>query len=357
MKQTISTAQEKSFSRLNKMINQNGIVQHCKLDKPDFEHPASIDDVARTAIIYAREKEFKNEKNIKVLFDYMKKAKRKDGFVNNYRNWDGEFIGRDGKKESPEVLHDCFGRYLWALSEIADSNYFQKQKAKELFLDSIHTSYELNYPMSNALTIIGLSKFPDENHCPSHKIMQINNYLSYGLLKEFKENSDENWKGFSNEYTYCASRPAQAMILAGDKLKHRELIRIGIKSLDFLIKKNIREGMFYAIGNQGFFKKDQEIPSYDQQPIEAGVMVEGLIDTYKITGEEKYLDNAKTCFSWFHGNNINTVKMVAENGGVYDGITKLGVNLNQGAEPIISYLSALSKFKEIDVDPFDYINH
>ena len=347
MKQTISIAQRKLFFRLNKMINKNGIVQHCKLDKPNFEHPASIDDVARTAIIYARENNFKNNGNMKILFNYLKQAKRKDGFVNNYRKWGGQFI-----KDKKENIQDCFGRYLWALSEIASSEYSEKKEAKELFLDSVHTAYGLNYPMSKALAIIGLSKFPEKNHCPSHKIMQINNHLNYELLKDFKENSDENWKGFSNKYTYCASRPAQAMILAGDKLKHKELINIGKKSLDFLIKNTIKNNQFNAIGNKGFFKKGKKIPSYDQQLIEAGVMIETLIDAYNLTGEKKYLNNAKICFSWFHKNNINNSEMVTDNGGVYDGITRAGINLNQGAESIISYMLALSKFKEINVNPF-----
>ena len=197
--QRLQIAENKSFSRLNQMILPTGIAQHCKLEELDLSYPSSIDDNARAAIIFARAPtEFKDVSKMEILFDYLKEAQREDGFINNYRNWDGKFIGRDGKVEELNTLHDCLGRNLWALSEIANSelDYPQKQEAKKLFLGSMNKSYELQYPMSKALAVIGLSKFPDKKN---QDIITINNNLSYQLSKSFKKNSDKAWKGFLDE--------------------------------------------------------------------------------------------------------------------------------------------------------------
>ena len=356
MKQTLESAQEKSLERMTSMIEPLGMIQHGILDKPDRKHPYSIDDIARAGIILARENNFKNEGAMNICLDYLAGAKesRADWLANNYRNRDGIFIGRDGNVENSGDLHDCFGRYLWALSEISNSNYSEKikQRAKNMFNESLEDAQGLNYLMSKSLASIGLSKFPEQGDCPSEKIIQINNNIIYPILQSFEQNSNDDWKGYSNIYTYCAARPAQALILAGEKLNYPELIDKGEGSLDFLIKNTIINGMFNPIGNKGFFKKGSRPAKYDQQTIETGVMIEGLIDAYNVTGKKKYLYDALTCFSWFNGNNLQNVNMVADNGGVLDAITPNGANLNQGAESVISYLMALSKFKEINVDPF-----
>ena len=210
--------------------------------------------------------------------------------------------------------------------------------------------------MSQAFAIIGMSKYSGKNQ----GITKINSELSNILLSSFKENSDKNWKGFSDTYTYCAARPAQAMILAGQKLNKNELITAGLESLDFLIdntiqKKTNKKDMFNAIGNNGWFPKGGEPAKYDQQPIEAGVMTEACIDAYKVTKDKKYLNAALTSFSWFHKNNSQNIEMITNKGGVLDAITPNGANLNQGAEPIIEYRITLAKFKEINVNPFKHL--
>ena len=362
--QTIEKAQKNSFERIRQMIYPNGIIQHSEYDRPNFDHPSSVDDNTRAAIIYARaskiysgnSKGFQDVKAMNIFLDYMAGAKksRTDGLVNNYRMWeDGKFIGRDNKQEDPNALYDCFGRYLWASAEVAGSNYPEeiKQRARKMFEDSFEPSFNLTYPMTKSLVIIGLSKFLKQNP-ENGEVERVNSNLSYGLSELFKKNSSRGWKGFSKDYTYCAARPAQAMILAGEVLNREEFVEYGRESLDFLVDNTIKEGRFNAIGNDGFFVKGGEPAIYDKQTIEPGVMIGASVDAYKVTGERKYLDNALVCFSSFYGNNIQNAEMVTENGGVLDAITPTGVNQNEGAESIISHMLSLSKFREIDVNPF-----
>lgn len=75
-------------------------------------------------------------------------------------------------------------------------------------------------------------------------------------------------------------------------------------------------------------------------------MVEACTKAFSVTKEKKYLDWAKKAFDWYHEKNILRAKMVDQNtGGVYDGLEEEGVNLNQGAESLLSYLLARLSFE------------
>jgi len=62
-------------------------------------------------------------------------------------------------------------------------------------------------------------------------------------------------------------------------------------------------------------------------------------EAYKIFQEEKYKEKSLKCYNWFLGENSKNVPLIdEETGGCYDGITKEGVNLNEGAESMISLI-------------------
>ena len=68
-------------------------------------------------------------------------------------------------------------------------------------------------------------------------------------------------------------------------------------------------------------------------------MILALSYAYEITHNEEYKNLAKKCFSWFLGNNsLNKPLYDEKTGGCYDGLHPDRVNLNQGAESLVSYL-------------------
>lgn len=78
---------------------------------------------------------------------------------------------------------------------------------------------------------------------------------------------------------------------------------------------------------------------FDQQPEDPASMMLALTFAYEHFNDEEYARLARKCFSWFLGNNIlgKTIYNHAT-GGCHDGLHKGGVNENQGAESLISYL-------------------
>jgi len=79
-------------------------------------------------------------------------------------------------------------------------------------------------------------------------------------------------------------------------------------------------------------------------------MVSTYLTAYSVTGNKKYYENAVISFNWFLGKNYLKQMMYNEStGGCYDGLGRFSVNLNQGAESTLAYLSArllLEKFKK-----------
>jgi uncharacterized protein YyaL (SSP411 family) len=87
---------------------------------------------------------------------------------------------------------------------------------------------------------------------------------------------------------------------------------------------------------------------YDQQSVEAASMTEAALSAYQETGNRYYKTMARTIFDWFLGKNTQSVYVYdSATGGCHDGITEKGLNLNEGAEATVCYLSALMELQTI----------
>ncbi|MFA5060813.1 MAG: hypothetical protein WC494_00660 [Candidatus Pacearchaeota archaeon] len=356
---------EKVIKRLKETTSKYGVAQHSKGEKKDFSVPFSIDDTARAEIFLSR---VSNRTKVPVLSDIfirnLYESKRADGWFENYRMLNGEF-GKRGVRDNPSSLQDCYGRVLWALTEYSHSTYSDRDSARNFFLNSLQNTEAVDHPMGLALLGIALSKYTSEKG--QSKIRLLANRVGKELERRFMDNSTEDWKGFGNEYTYCVARIPQSMILLGKKLGLEEYKKMGLLSLDFLIQNLFDfEGVFHAVGNGNpatnptetqWFRKGFERAVYDEQTIEAGVMVEACRDAYLNTGDKRYLNYMNYAFNWFLGKNSAKMRMIKESGAVYDAITGPdSVNKNCGAESLLSYGLALScipveKFKSVCLSP------
>ena len=71
------------------------------------------------------------------------------------------------------------------------------------------------------------------------------------------------------------------------------------------------------------------------------------METYLLTGDEKYKARAIKAMSWLSGTNSQSAMMYdSETGRTYDGIDDSGVNRNSGAESTIEALLTILEMKE-----------
>ncbi len=102
------------------------------------------------------------------------------------------------------------------------------------------------------------------------------------------------------------------------------------------------DGHFSFIGSNGWYKRGQTKAVFDQQPIEAVGTILMLKDIYEVTKNSRYLILLRKAFNWFFGENdlhIPVYNFITK--GCHDGLTPDGVNANQGAESILSFLLSL----------------
>ena len=122
------------------------------------------------------------------------------------------------------------------------------------------------------------------------------------------------------------------------------MLSLGIDVLEWLrdIQLNPSDGWFAPVGNQGWFPKSGSKAQYDQQPLEAAAMIDASIKAYECTQREEWTQLASTCFNWYLGKNDQQIQLYDHaTGGCRDGLTRDGVNENQGAESTLSYLCSL----------------
>ena len=145
---------------------------------------------------------------------------------------------------------------------------------------------------------------------------------------------------------------SQALILAGGRSNNQRMMAAGIESLEWLVAAQHCDGAenFVPIGSNGSFAEGAEKARFDQQPVEACATISACLEAYRLTHEERWLDEAHLVFRWFLGKNDLQVPLYdVTTGGCRDGLHPDRVNENQGAESTLSFLMALLEMQGANV--------
>ena len=290
---------------------------------------------------------FKDEEVLELAIKYLsyvQHSKSADDWFYNFMTFDHKFLGH-AKTE------DGFGRVFWALGYTIYAN-----PRRDLVLGAKHTIAEV---MGNirkfrdlrpkAYTLAGLYYLSQTEGYDWAK--DEIKFLAGSLIEKFKSNSSKPWQWFEPFLTYSNAIYPYALTLAYQALGKAEYLETAKKSLEFLEKETTnKDGLPVPIGQNGWYFKGKAKALYDQQPVEAAKMVIANLALYKIEFEDNYLQNARKWFAWYHGFNLKNVAVYDEiTKGCFDGINVEGVNLNQGAESIITYLLAYLAFSDIEL--------
>ena len=164
----------------------------------------------------------------------------------------------------------------------------------------------------------------------------------------YKQESSVDWCWFEPYLTYCNSRLPQALFEGYGVIRDEECLRVAKDSFNFILKVQMSNGFLTPIGNNGWYKKGGLRAVYDQQSVEASCMTEVAVAAFRATRNKNFIKAARTFFAWYLGKNTNALSVYNPNtGGCYDGITPEGLNLNQGAEAIVTYLLARLEMETI----------
>jgi hypothetical protein len=163
-----------------------------------------------------------------------------------------------------------------------------------------------------------------------------------GLVRQYQENADDDWGWFEDVLTYDNAVLPHALFVAGVALDSKKYLGTALKTCEFLLDDCFDGDHFSFIGCNGWYERGKARASFDQQPIEAASTVMMLRGAYDATEDGRYLRLQRKAFDWFLGaNDLGLALYDFRTKGCNDALMRGGVNMNQGAESVVSFLMSL----------------
>lgn len=322
-----------------RLTDDTGIVQHAIYSIPNYHEGYCLDDNARALLmatmVYQKSKDKIALRLISRYLAYINYAQNTDGTFRNFMAFDRQFLDDVGSE-------DAFGRAIWALgytiAHAPENAYLEA--AHHIFFKSVPQFGQLRSIRSIATTILGITYYL-KYHPTDDRITGLLHQLMYKLYDEYQLNRQANWYWYESLLAYDNALLPLAMIRAARTLKDDSCRKVGYESLAFLEKHTMQKGYLRPVGNNGWYKRNQEIATFDQQPVDAMASVLLFIEAYRDCGDQHYFRLARTAFMWFYGeNDLHLSLYDAVTGGCCDGLGHDGINRNQGAESTLAYLIA-----------------
>jgi hypothetical protein len=201
-------------------------------------------------------------------------------------------------------------------------------------------------PRTSAFALLGLCRRGD-GPASRPEVAAWHGLVSQ-LADQLRELHDEysdpsaNWDWFEPMLSYDNARLSQAALLAGCFLDDDDLVQCGLRTLEWFGDQcGLARPPLWLPGHAGRQREERHPGFGDEQPLDAAALVDAELDALRLTGRVEHAHRAFTAFQWFLGaNRLGLSLYDPRTGGCGDGLADDHVNANQGAESLLSYLSA-----------------
>jgi hypothetical protein len=338
--ETISSIEvpEPSLAHLKRLTDDTGLIQHAKFTVPNREYGYCTDDNARAVIAmtnyYAHYTEPQALQLFNIYLSFILHSQNSDGSVRNFMNFD-----RSWQKNEP--VNDALGRVLWALGTVMakppSPSYLPI--IKDCFDKSVK-HVEKQYPRGMAYSIVGMSDYLKQFPGASDIKRQLE-IAADELIAQYEENHLADWEWFEDALTYDNAVLPYALFVAGLTFGNKYL-EVAEKTCEFLLANTFNGDHFSFVGCKGWYERGGTKAAFDQQPIEVSSTVMMLRAAYDATQNSRFLTLQRKAFDWFLGENDLHIPLYDfRTKGCHDGLMRDGVNVNQGAESMLSFLLSL----------------
>ncbi|MBE0534927.1 MAG: glycosyltransferase family 4 protein [Phycisphaerae bacterium] len=330
---------EPPLDHLKRLTDDTGLIQHAKFTIPNREYGYCTDDNARAVVAMTKYFAQYAEPQALRLFDiylsFIYHAQQSDGTINNLMSYDRRWVEDDPP-------HEALGRTLWAFGTVIAKPPLPRYLPiiKDCFDHSVRHVPALPI-RGKAYAILGmadyLTQFPGAS--------DIKRFLASAaddIAAHFRRTEGHDWHWFEDEFTYDNAILPLAMYVAGMAISEPKYIDVANKTAAFLLENTYDGSHFSFVGCNGWFRRGQKRARFDQQPIEVTTTVMMLRAAWDATGEKQFMRLQKKAFDWFLGeNDLGTPVYDFKTKGCSDGLMQNGLNLNQGAESLVSFLISL----------------
>jgi glycosyltransferase involved in cell wall biosynthesis len=332
------------LAHLFRMTDDFGLLQFAKFIKPLKRSGYTVDDNARalvvTGLYYSKHQEKAILRYLRIYLNFLEYTINKTtGYFRNYVKFNRIF---NQKRNQVESYEDPTARALYALARTTATSVLPpdiRNLAGKIFKQSMRKQPKFIYTRSVANCLKALYYYLPAGERKKIKAEIV--YYADILCSRYNEHSSGSWTWFEDALIYSNGVIPQSLFYAYLATGKSEYLDIANKATDFLIKHSFKNGVCVPIGQKYWFRKGGKRSFHDQQPEEVASLVELLNTSFRVNRELKYKDLMISAYNWFLGNNmLGQVVCDFKTGGCYDGVGEREVNLNQGAESTLSYLTA-----------------
>jgi glycosyltransferase involved in cell wall biosynthesis len=339
-----------SWGALLRMSDGTGIYQHGKYRLPDRAHGYCTDDNCRALSLTAHLSRLTRLDEMQTQMAYTYASFVNHAWVEPSHESDGghawtggrfrNFMSFDRKWLDEGGSNDCCARTFESLVDVArsalpaDLRAWAAELGQRVFPESLKwTSMRSRAILIKAFTR-GFSVI-----APPQDLQAATRELAGILHGFYRQNAKGGHLWFEPQLAYDNARLAEALILAGQFLADKDMLRDGVNALHWLMQEQTHEarGCFLPVPTSQFKTDGETHPLYDQQPLEVYASVEACLTAWRVTGDEEWRDEALRAYAWFEGDNSQSLALIDADGGCFDGLTPSGCNENQGAESILAY--------------------
>jgi glycosyltransferase involved in cell wall biosynthesis len=318
------------------LTNHIGIIQHAKFGVPNWKEGYCIDDNARALLMTLMANRLGYSEATDLMSAYMSfmlYMQNDGGYFRNFLSYKHEYLDKMGSE-------DAFGRSIWALGYLVcyAPDSAGSRFGEELFRKASPNFKNLTHIRGIANTIIGISYYLKAYHSDIDMIGTLH-HLTNRLIEAYDKCRCSKWQWFEDYLTYDNAILPLALLHSAEITRDQKTLDVAFESIRFLEKVTITSKYFTPVGNNGWYSRDGEMPSFDQQAIDTMAMTLLYAQYYRMTGDPQCLKKLFFVYSWFLGeNSLNMPLYDPETKGCYDGLHPNGINQNQGAESTLAYL-------------------
>jgi hypothetical protein len=155
--------------------------------------------------------------------------------------------------------------------------------------------------------------------------------------------ADPAWPWPAPRLSHASAAIAEAVIVSGCHLGDDQMLRKGLRMLEWLLTTETLRGHLSVVSPQGWCPGESR-PAADQRPAEVAALADACVRAAAVSGDDKWLTGVEMSVAWFLGSNDASVPLLDERtGGCSDGLTSAGRSRNQGAESTLAMISALQQ--------------
>jgi hypothetical protein len=326
-----------NYAHLIAMSDGRGLFEHANETEPRREHGYCVDDNARLLLFLSREPSCHQTQVLsQQAINFLLEGQDLEGRMKNRMDVTGTWT------DEPDV-GDWWGRAMWGFG--AATALHPESSIRQSASIGFECGLQQRSPFLRSMTFAALGAYEIILATPGHQ--GARELLHDFLVCVPDLPKDATWQWPEPRLTYGNASLAEATIVAGTALQQGEDRENGLAMLRWLVQRETLDGHLSVTGVGGS-GPDSPRPQFDQQPIEVAALADACWRAFQLTSDTVWLETVEQAANWFDGHNDTGMRMHDPlSGGGYDGLEANSVNINQGAESTLAFLSTMQRTESL----------